>query len=253
MLNCYLIPISGSAANSSPLWIAGAVTLGFTAFARIIRGVSRSGAAAGALVCFVLIAGAGLGAFGGLIAVFALTWVATRFGYRRKQALGIAERPEGREASQVGANLGVAAGCCLLYWFSHGNSVFLAALVAALAEAAADTVSSELGQAGNRQARLITSWELVPAGTNGGISAIGTLSGIAAAALVTSICVLARLLPWRYFPHCLGGAVAGMFLDSLLGASLERQGRMGNHAVNFLSTLMAAILASGSVLLLSVN
>jgi uncharacterized protein (TIGR00297 family) len=248
-----LIAIALATNGITSLWTSVAVTLAFTALARWIRGVSRSGAAAGAIVCFLLIAGAGLGAFAGLITVFALTWIATRFGYRRKEALGIAERAEGRKASQVSANLGVAAGCAILYWISHRNSLFLVALVAALSEAAADTVSSELGQAANREARLITSWKVVPAGTNGGVSTVGTLSGIAAAALTTAICVVSGLLPWHYLPNCLGGAVVGMFIDSLLGASLERQGHIGNDAVNFFSTLMAALLAGGSVLLFSAN
>src|SRR5207249_4906477 len=82
------------------LWIAAITTVVFTALARFIRGVSRSGAVAGAVICFTLIASAGLGAFIGLISVFALTWIATRFGYRRKQILGIAERPEGRKSSR---------------------------------------------------------------------------------------------------------------------------------------------------------
>ena len=246
-----LIAIALATNGITSLWRAVAVTLAFTALARWIRGVSRSGAAAGAIVCFLLIACVGLGAFAGLITVFALTWVATRFGYRRKQAIGVAERAEGRKASQVSANLGVAAVCALLYWFSHRNSLFLVALVAALSEAAADTVSSELGQAANRQARLITTWKPVPAGTNGGISAIGTLSGMAAAALTTGICVVSGLLPWHYLTACLGGAVVGMFFDSLLGASLERQGRIGNDTVNFFSTLMAALLAGGGVLVFS--
>ena len=108
MLDYLLMAVTAFIATDSTslsLWIAVAVTLAFAVLAYWIRGVSRSGAVAGALVCFVLITGAGLGAFAGLITVFALTWIATRFGYRRKQALGIAERAEGRQASQVSANL----------------------------------------------------------------------------------------------------------------------------------------------------
>src|SRR5947209_10722422 len=167
--------------RSNSLWIAAITTVVFTALARFMRGVSRSGAVAGAVICFALIASAGLGAFIGLISVFALTWIATRSGYRRKQTLGIAERPEGRKASQVSANLGVAAACAILYSLSHRNSLFLVAMVAAFAEAGADTVSSELGQAANRQPRLITTWESVPAGTNGAVSIIGTVSGVLSA------------------------------------------------------------------------
>jgi len=37
--------------------------------------------------------------------------------------------------------------------------------------------------------------------------------------------------------------VAGMFCDSLLGATLENRGKMGNDSVNFVSTVFAADLA----------
>src|SRR6266550_1966371 len=149
-----VMTLAGIMGSNSP-WIAAIVAVVFTTLARFVKGVSRSGAVAGAVICFAL------------ISVFALTWIATRFGYRRKQTLGIAERPEGRKASQVSANLGVAAACAIFYSFSHRNSLFLLAMVAAFAEAGADTVSSELGQTANRQPRLITTWEPVPTGTNG--------------------------------------------------------------------------------------
>jgi uncharacterized membrane protein len=118
------------------------VTLAFAALARVLRGVSVSGALAGAAVCFLLYASAGPGAFVALVAVFAITWAATKLGYRRKQDLGTAERREGRAASQVLANLSVAAVCAILFALAHGKAIFLLAMVAALCEATADTVSS---------------------------------------------------------------------------------------------------------------
>ena len=45
----------------------------------------------------------------------------------------------------------------------------------------------------------------------------------------------------------LGAAVAGLFLDSLLGAIPERRGWLNNDAVNTLSTLTAALLAAWAV------
>src|SRR2546430_344347 len=233
--------------RSNSLWIAAITTVVCTALARFMRGVSRSGAVAGAVICFALIASVGLGAFVGLIAVFALTWIATRYGYRRKQTLGIAERPEGRKASQVSANLGVAAACAIFYRLSQHNSLFLVAMVAAFAEAGADTVSSELGQTADRQPRLITTWESVPAGTHGAVSIIGTVSGVLSAAVIAGISAAVRMLLWQHVPDCLGAAAAGMFFDSILVASLERQGRIGNDAVNLLSTLLAAVLSAATV------
>jgi uncharacterized protein (TIGR00297 family) len=221
------------------LWAAAVVTLAFTALARWLRGVSVSGSVAGAFVCFVLYAAAGPGAFAALVSVFVLTWIATRFGYRRKQRLGIAENREGRTASQVLANLATAAlftGASAL----TGKAVFLLAAAAALSEAAADTVSSELGQAHNVRARLITTWEVVPAGTDGGISVIGTIAGVTAAAIVTGVCLLARLVPLKWAASSLIAGVIGMIVDSYLGALLERRKLLNNDWVNFFSTLAAA-------------
>ena len=215
----------------------------FAALAYWVRGVTPSGATAGAVMCFALYSGAGPSAFAALLSVFALTWITTRLGYKRKQKLGTAEQREGRTARQVLANLGVAAACACLHALSGTKIIFLLALAAALSEAAADTVSSEVGQAISERARLITTWERVPAGTNGGVSMIGTLAGIGAATLVTVICVLTRLLPSKLLWISLLGSVLGMFADSYLGAWLERPGLIKNNSVNFLSTLVASISA----------
>jgi uncharacterized protein (TIGR00297 family) len=193
-------------------------------------------------MCFTLYAGAGPPAFAALLSVFALTWITTRLGYKRKQKLGTAEKREGRTASQVLANLGVAAACACLYAVS-GGTVFLLALAAALSEAAADTVSSEVGQAVSDGARLITTWQRVPAGTNGGVSIAGTLAGVAAAMLVTLTCTFTRLLPLKLLWISLLASVFGMLADSYFGAWLERRGLLGNDSVNLLSTLVASLAA----------
>jgi uncharacterized protein (TIGR00297 family) len=226
-----------------PFWTATIVTVVFTTLARWVRGVSLSGAAAGAVICFLLYVGAGPGAFVGLVSVFALTWISTRFGYRRKEKLGTAEKLDGRTALQVLANLAVAAGCAGSSALGSQKAVFLLAASAALSEAAADTVSSELGQARSTKARLITTWEEVAAGTDGGVSWAGTLAGIFAAAVVSGVCVLTRLIPFRWLGISIIAAVAGMIADSYLGALLERRKLLSNNAVNFVGTLVAAAAA----------
>ncbi len=232
--------LAGVGTPGGRLWASAVVTLGFAVLARWIRGVSPSGAVAGAVVCFLLYAGAGPGAFFALVSVFGLTWITTRLGHQQKQRLGTAEKTEGRKASQVLANLGVAAASAALYTASRGNPVFLLAMAAALSEAAADTVSSEIGQTGSQRVRLITTWEPVPAGTDGGVSVAGTIAGIAAAAVVSAVACFTGLLPWRWFGIALTAAVLGMVADSFLGAWLERKQLLNNDAVNFLSTLLAA-------------
>jgi len=229
-------------AGRHSLSTAALVTIGFALLARLVRGVSVSGALAGALVCFLLYLGTGPGGFIALVAVFAVTWAATKLGYRRKQTLGTAEPREGRRASQVLANLSVAAVCAVLYAFSGSGSkiYWLLAMAAALCEAAADTVSSELGQALSPKARLITTWQEVPAGTDGGISLAGSLAGAAAAVIISAVCVLVGLLPLKQMAIPAAAAMIGVAADSLLGAWLERRGLLNNDAVNLLGTLIAA-------------
>ena len=224
-------------------WEAAALTVLFAAVAYWLHGVSISGAIAGWVVSFVLYAAAGSPAFITLVVVFVLTWAATRFGYQRKQRLGTAEKKSGRTASQVLANIGVAAVCAAAYRLSHRNEVFLLALTTALAEAAADTVSSEVGQAFSETARLLTTWERVPSGTDGGITSLGTLSGIFAAFLVSFIASATNLLAWKWFPISACVAVMATLADSLMGALLERRGAVNNDTVNFLSTALAAATA----------
>ncbi len=224
---------------SAKLWIPALISLVFAAFGRAVRGVTTGGAVAGAAVCFALIIAAGLQGFVALLTVFVLTWAATRFGFARKQSLGTAEPRSGRNAAQVIANLGVAAICSLLYALVRPDPRLTIALFAALAEAAADTVSSEIGQAVGGTPRLITTWKPVPAGTDGAITFAGTAAGIVAAIAVS----LTGVAGWRSTVICAAAGVAGMMADSLLGATVERRSLVGNNAVNFSATAIAALLA----------
>jgi uncharacterized protein (TIGR00297 family) len=224
-------------------WSAAATSLVFSALAYAVRGVTRSGAIAGAGLCFLLYAAVGSRAVAALVIVFLLAWFSTRFGYQKKQRLGTAEARSGRTASQVLANLGLATACACAYATSKGNSVFLLGMAAAFSEAAADTVASEFGQAASQTARLVTSWEAVPAGTNGGISFPGTLAGISAAMVVSLSCAIFGLLSWKWAVFsALAGAI-GMIADSFLGALLEQRRILNNDAVNFAGTTCATIAA----------
>lgn len=219
------------------------LTLLFAALGRAVRGVTTAGAIAGAAICFALLWAAGVGAFVALLTLFLLTWIATRIGYSRKQRLGTAEARIGRDALQVLANLGTAGASAVLYATFWPDRRLLIAMAAALAEAAADTVSSEIGQAVGGSPRLITTWQRVSHGTDGAITLAGTLAGATAAIVVASVLVLVNIFGGRSFAVCAGAGVAGMIFDSLLGATLERSRVLGNNAVNFTSTIVTAVLA----------
>jgi len=222
------------------LWTLG-LTVAFAISARRLRAVTVSGAVAGGVLAFLLFVGGGPGAFAALIAVFLLTWVATRTGQRRKRQLGTAEQRSGRSAMQVIANIGIAAAAALVGSAIRLPGAGLVACSAALAEAAADTTSSELGQAISDSAYLITDFRPVPVGTNGGISVAGTLAGVAAAVIIAAVAWAARLIAQDWLLPVAAAGVLGMFVDSFLGASLERRRLINNNAVNLLSTVAAAV------------
>jgi uncharacterized protein (TIGR00297 family) len=234
----------GWAGNTERLALAAAVTLAFAMLARVLRGVNRSGAIAGGLACFALFASAGPGAFATLAALFVMTWLSTRIGYRRKQELGVAERREGRNARQVLANLVVAA-AGTLFFAATGKTTWLVSAIAALAEAATDTVASEIGQWREREAIMITTAERVSAGTDGGITMAGTSAGLMAGIVIAAVATASGLLALREIWIPVVAGFAGMLADSVLGATLQRRGWLSNQAVNFVATLAAGVLAYG--------
>jgi uncharacterized protein (TIGR00297 family) len=87
---------------------------------------------------------------------------------------------------------------------------------------------------------MITTGRRVDPGTDGAISAAGTLTGLAAAGMVAGVGTLALRGDWELFWISFAGGAFGLFFDSLLGATLERRGWLNNDAVNFLSTASAA-------------
>jgi uncharacterized membrane protein len=89
-----------------------------------------------------------------------------------------------------------------------------------LAEANADTWSTELGILSKRLPRLITTGREVAAGTSGGITLQGTLAAMIGAGVIGGLAALFRsngqLLPIGI----LAGLIGGLF-DSLIGATVQ--------------------------------
>jgi uncharacterized protein (TIGR00297 family) len=235
--------LTGSAAHS-PLVPALAVTSLFALAGYWLRGVTRAGTLTGFALAFAIYTSAGPRAFAALVALFVVTLLATRLGRQRKLALGTAERSGGRSASQVLANVGIASLFAISYGH-FGKSSLLVACAASLAEAAADTVSSECGQAFGAPARLVSNGALVAPGTNGGVSWAGTFCGTLAALGMSLVAIWAHLVTAPQAWIVALAAVCGMFLDSVLGSTLERPGSLNNDAVNLLGTLFAALIALG--------
>jgi uncharacterized protein (TIGR00297 family) len=216
--------------NGRRFLVAIAITAVFALLAWFAGGVNLNGALAGSAVAFIM-AVRDIRMFLALLVVFAVTLAATRVGYARKQQLRTAEPAGGRTAAQAMANLGIAA---LVVAVAAPAWPVLA--LAALAEAAADTASSEIGMAYPGKTFLVTNFRPVPAGTDGGISVLGTLAALFGAACVALVAIISGMAPLRQaFPIIIAGFL-GTLVDSVLGALLERRSLLNNDLVNLFST-----------------
>jgi uncharacterized protein (TIGR00297 family) len=223
---------------------AVAVAAFFAGLAYALRMVSRGGALGGFAVATVIYLCLGSRGFA-VLALFVVGGSAlTRLGYRSKDRRGTAEAHGGRRGARNAlANCGVALLCALLAVLIPSEA-FHVAFVAALGAPFADTAESEVGQLAWRSPRLITTLRKVPPGTDGAISALGTLAGLVAAGLIALFGLMLGLIGGAGTAILVTlAAFVGTVADSLLGALAPR---LGNELTNVLCTLVAAALAFAS-------
>lgn len=208
------------------------------------RAVDRSGAIAGALLGTIVAAFGGWRCYVLLLGFFLLGTGATRAGYARKLAAGIAQEKGGRRGARHAlANVSAGAAFAFLAVATPGEQVFLCAVAAAFATAAADTVSSEIGQAYGRRHVLVTSLRTVPAGTDGAVSLEGTAAGLSAAALLAFVGYSTGLLAPVGAGIVVVAALIGTTVESFLGATWERAHGIDNDVMNFTNTLVGGLTA----------
>lgn len=251
--------------------------LGFILSAAIGYAGYRRGALTGSGGLGAVLTGTSIFGFGGLdwglllIAFFVSSSLLTRYKEEAKAEAAEAFAKGGpRDLGQALANGGIGAALAILFGVTGGSTLLLAAFVGALAEANADTWATELGILSRQQPRLVTTGRVVPAGTSGGVTWLGTLSALGAAALIGGLAGLFRG-DWRLLPVGAVAGLAGSLFDSLLGATVqgiyysEKRGKetekaserdgtpnrhvrgwawMNNDVVNLLSTLVGAAVAS---------
>jgi len=216
-----------------------------------LAALDRSGWVAASVIGSVVLGFLGWRGYLLLLLFFLLGTLATRVGYRRKARRGVAQSSSGRRSSwNVLANGSVAAACALFSLITPFPELFAVAFAGAMASAAADTLESEIGQLRAGPAFLITSLEPVPVGTDGGVSATGTMAGALGSLAVAACGGVIGLYPPQMVPVVASAGLVATLLESVVGASLERRGYVGNDAVNLFNTLSGALLAVGLARLL---
>ena len=222
--------------------LAAVVNAALAGVAYALRTVDVSGVIGGFLVGFTIWLFLDWKGFLLLLAFFVIGSACTKLGYKRKAAQNLAQEKGGRRgARHAFANAGVATACALFAALTGYPVLFALAFAASFATAAADTASSEIGQLYGRRTFLITTFKPVPRGTEGAVSLEGTLAGIAASLVVGGLGALLGLYPWTGVLPIAIAAFVGTTFESLVGAALEKRQLLDNEALNFLNTLVGAL------------
>lgn len=198
----------------------GLAVAGLVAWAaRRAGSLSHSGATAATLVGGLAV-GAGWSWGLLLIAWFVASSLLTKLGVSKKIERSRATlTPAGaRTATQVWANGGVYGLAAIASVLSRESGWELVAL-GALAAAAADTWSTEIGLLFGGQPRSILTGRPIAAGLSGGVTVAGSLGGVLGAAFVALVAtfIAPGVSPLRV---AVAGIIGGLG-DSLLGATVQ--------------------------------
>jgi uncharacterized protein (TIGR00297 family) len=226
------------------LLLGAAVNGGLALLALAARGVGASGAIWGVVLGTILFAFGGWPGFLMLFTFFVLGTAATKTGFARKAALGIAQERGGRRGGKNAlANATAGVVFAALMASTPYATAFALALAAAFATAASDTVASEIGQAYGRRHYLVTTFRRVAAGTDGAVSVEGTFAGILASLVVAAVAAGVGLIPPAGIAIVAIAAFVGTTLESYLGATFERLELVDNEVVNFANTVVGGLVA----------
>ncbi|XP_069713655.1 transmembrane protein 19 isoform X2 [Phaenicophaeus curvirostris] len=256
------------------------------------KSLDYSGALGGLVVGFILTV-ANYSFFTSLLVFFVTSSKLTKWKKNIKKQID-SEYKEGGQRNwvQVFCNGGVPTELALLYMIENGPgeipidfskqytaSWMCLSLLGALACSAGDTWASEIGTVMSKsKPRLITTWEKVPVGTNGGVTLVGLLSSLLGGMVVGIAYFLTQLIfvtdleiSAPQWPIIVFGAAAGLLgsiVDSYLGATMQYSGFdqsigmvvnhrtkdskhisgkpiLDNNAVNLFSSIIIALVLPG--------
>ncbi|KAL3821274.1 hypothetical protein ACJIZ3_007179 [Penstemon smallii] len=217
----------------------------------LVSGLSLSGIAAAFLLGTLTWRAFGSSGFLLVATYFVIGTAATKVKMAQKEAQGVAEKRRGRRGpgSVIGSS---AAGCVCAFLSIYGIGgdtfarLWVLGFAASFCTKLSDTVSSEIGKAYGKTTYLVTTFNVVPRGTEGAVSIEGTFAGLLASFLLASVaCIMGEI----YVPEAIICVIASQIAnlgESIIGASLqEKQGFqwLTNDVVNVINISIGSILA----------
>ncbi|XP_037406563.1 protein VTE6, chloroplastic-like [Triticum dicoccoides] len=247
--------VAGAFQASPPTWSSAATTnvaIFVAGTPLLLSGLSASGIAAAYVLGTLTWRAFGARAYLLVAAYFVVGTAVTKLKIKQKEALGVAEKKGGRRGpgSVIGSS---AAGCvcALLSVYNVGGGAFAElwtlGFVASFCTKLSDTVSSEIGKAYGRTTYLVTTFKIVPRGTEGAVSVEGTLAGIVASTFLAGIGYILGQVNLPQGVLCVLASQIANFGESLIGATLQdKEGFewLNNDVVNVVNISAGAVLAA---------
>ncbi len=173
----------------------------------------------------------GVGSFFALILFFLVGEAVTRL-IRDKHA----RKPHGQRSTvNIVGNIGPSMIALTLNPVAF-NVMFFASLAAAFA----DTLSSEIGVLSKDKPLMITTLKPAMAGEDGAVSVLGFM-GAALGGLVFGLLTLALTQSFYWAALIFIAGLFGSVVDSVLGATLQKEGYLDNNTNNFVSALFVGL------------
>jgi uncharacterized protein (TIGR00297 family) len=236
-----------SSINEIIIPVVSLCTIGVLAYkAKVVRG---SGLWSGFIIGFIVWMVAGWKYFLISLTFFVLAGAATKYKYEQKKKRGVAEARKGARGYGNVLGNGLVAMVCAVLEGVFGGGYFLAGFLGSMASATADTAGGEIGRLSKTPPVLITTFETVEPGAEGGITVLGETAELAIAGLIGLIAWIVGLKSGSFYGVSLflGIAVAGFVganVDSVLGATCETKLTWwGNNQTNFWASVSGCLTA----------
>ncbi|XP_059282823.1 protein VTE6, chloroplastic [Lycium ferocissimum] len=217
----------------------------------LVSGLSLSGIGAAFLLGTLTWRAFGSNGFLLVATYFVIGTAATKVKMAQKEAQGVAEKKKGRRGpgSVIGSS---AAGCVCAFLSINGvggeafTHLWVLAFVASFCTKLSDTVSSEIGKAYGKTTYLVTNFKVVPRGTEGAVSAEGTIAGLLASVLLAFVGYVTGQINVPGAAICVIAAQIANIGESLIGASLQDKkgfSWLNNDVVNVINISLGSIFA----------
>lgn len=222
--------------------------------AHVVRG---SGLWSGFIIGFTVWIFGGWKYFVISLTFFVLAGAATQYKYEQKKKRGVAEAEKGARGYGNVLGNGLVAMVCAVLEGLYGGGYFLAGFLGAMASATADTAGGENGRLSKRPPVLITTFEQVEPGAEGGVTPLGTTAELGIAGIIGLLAWILGLQSgnfhgFRLFLSIAAAGFVGANVDSVLGASCETHlSWWGNNQTNFWASVSGCLTGVAGYLLVS--